>query len=59
MLQMDREQLEGMAAQKQEIKPEKRYIPRPKWQLVLAWIVIAVVLFAFLGTIYWMINFKL
>ena len=36
----------------------KTYTPRPKWQLMLAWIGIAVVLFAFFGTLYWMMTFR-
>ncbi len=41
-----------------ENRPEEnKYQPRPIRQLVLAWVLIAIVLFAFLGTCYWMINF--
>ena len=36
---------------------EEPYRPRPKRQLVLAWVLIAVVLFAFFGTCYWMMNY--
>jgi len=42
------------------VKPEQTteqkdtYTPRPKSHLVGAWILIAVVLFAFLGMCYWM-----
>ena len=36
-------------------EPEKQeYTPRPKSQIILAWILAAVVIFAFLGTCYWM-----
>ena len=33
------------------------YTPRPKYQIVLAWIGVAIVLFGFLGTCYWMVNY--
>ena len=33
---------------------KKEYIPRPKSQLVLAWVLIGVVLLGFLGMCYWM-----
>lgn len=36
-------------------KPREHYTPRPKSQIVLAWVLAAVVLFAFLGTCYWLI----
>ena len=36
----------------------KEYKPRPVWQLILAWVLIAVVLFAFLGVCYWMMFYK-
>ncbi len=36
---------------------EKKYTPRPKRQLILAWVLIAVVLFAFLGMCYWMVAY--
>lgn len=50
------EQLEQMSAHEEQ--NHQKYTPRPKSQLVLAWVLAAVVLFAFLGTCYWMINFK-
>lgn len=30
------------------------YTPRPKFHIVLAWILVFVVIFAFLGTCYWL-----
>lgn len=45
--------------EREDLAKEKTpYTPRPKWQLALAWIGIAVVAFAFLGTIYWMMTFR-
>ena len=50
------ENLEHLSSE--EIVEEKeKYTPRPKRQLVLAWVLIAVVLFAFLGMCYWMVKF--
>ena len=47
------EELERASAQARP--PEKEeYVPRPKWQLVLAWILAAAVLAAFLGICYWL-----
>ena len=47
------EQLEQESRKAAE--PEKQeYTPRPKSQIILAWILAAVVIFAFLGTCYWM-----
>ncbi len=44
--------------QDQPAEEEKAVLtPRPKSQLALAWIMIAVVLLAFAGTCYWMIKF--
>lgn len=37
---------------------QQKYTPRPKSQIVLAWILVAVVLFAFLGTCYWLMFGK-
>lgn len=43
---------------RQEQTPQEEYRPRPVRQLVLAWVLIAIVLFGFLGTCYWMIFFE-
>ncbi len=47
-----REELEQMSAKEQAV--EERYTPRPKSQIILAWVLTAVVVFAFLGTCYWL-----
>ena len=36
-------------------EPEQ-YTPRPKGQIILAWILLAVVLFAIGGMVYWQMN---
>lgn len=59
MSQMDREQLEAMARGETPKEEKEPYVPRMGWQRALAWFAVAVVVFAFMGTIYWMINFKL
>ena len=51
------ERLDYTSAQRQQ-KEETHYTPRPKFHIVLAWVLAAVVLFAFLGTCYWMIFGK-
>lgn len=38
-----------------EAQPQKQdYTPRPKSQIVLAWVLAVVVVLAFLGTCYWL-----
>lgn len=59
MSRYSREELENMEHKIAEEAEKNRYIPRPKWQLALAWIAVGVVVFAFFGTIYWMMKFKL
>lgn len=49
---------ESERAQK-ETEPEKGYTPRTRYQIVLAWILLAVVLFAIGGMCYWQMTFKL
>ena len=49
--------LNQLSANEQAPVEEKKYTPRPKGQLILAWVMIAVVLFAFLGTCYWMVFY--
>lgn len=41
-------------AQNQMEEKKDKYTPRPKGHLILAWILIAIVLFAFIGMCYWM-----
>ena len=50
------ENLENFS-QEQQPSDKERYSPRPKGHLILAWALIAVVLFGFLGMCYWMIHF--
>ena len=57
MSDMDRERLEAMEHGESKLPQKKPYVPRPKYQLVLAWIAAAIVAFAFAGTIYWMVTF--
>lgn len=40
--------------QVEEEKPA--YTPRPRWQIVFAWVLIAIVVFGFLGYCYWIAN---
>lgn len=51
------ENLEHLSACEQLPEEKKPYTPRPKGHLILAWALIAVVLFAFFGMCYWMITF--
>lgn len=51
------EELEHISAENQSAENKENYTPRPKKQLVLAWILIAVVLFGFFGMCYWMVFY--
>lgn len=59
MSEYDREKLECADHSEMNEAQREHYVPRPKWQLALAWLAVAVVAFGFLGTIYWMISFRL
>lgn len=49
------EQLEYDSAHAQQEQEKPRYTPRPKSQVILAWVLLAVVLFAIFGMCYWQI----
>ena len=51
------ENLEHISAEQMNDQEKEIYRPRPKRQLIGAWILIAIVLFAFLGTCYWMVAY--
>lgn len=48
------EELEHISAHAQPEKEKQEYTPRPKWQLVLAWLCAGAVAFGFLGMCYWL-----
>lgn len=50
------ERLEYTSGQQQQ--EETHYTPRPKSHIVMAWALTAVVIFAFLGTCYWLMFGK-
>lgn len=50
------EQLTEQSARETE-NERGEYTPRPKSQIILAWILAGVVIFAFLGTCYWMMFY--
>lgn len=40
----------------EHLEPEKeKYSPRPKWQLILAWVMIAIVVLGVINACYWQI----
>ena len=62
IMEHSRENLEMLAQMGQneggkKTQEQSDYTPRPKYQQVLAWIAIAIVVLGFLGTCYWMVNF--
>ena len=52
------EQLEYQSAHAQQEQEKTPYTPRPKSQIVLAWVLLAIVIFAILGMCYWQIFGK-
>lgn len=52
------EQLEYDSAKAQQPEQKQPYTPRPKSQIILAWVLIAVVVLAILGSCYWQIFGK-
>ena len=52
------EQLEYASAEAQQKDEKQLYTPRPKSQIILAWVLIAVVVLAILGSCYWQIFGK-
>ncbi len=56
--QFSTEELEHISAGEQTEERE-HYTPRPKYQIVLAWILAIIVIIAFLGTCYWLAFFKI
>lgn len=52
------ERLEYQSGQRNEKEQRGEYTPRPKRQIVLAWVLIAIVAFGVLGMCYWEIFGK-
>ena len=51
------EELDGIRQQyeRQQGEPEP-YVPRPRWQLVMAWVLIAIVVLGIVNLCYWQIH---
>lgn len=49
--------LEHFSEEQKIADVENKYTPRPKLHLFVAWVLIAIVLFAFLGMCYWMVAY--
>ena len=49
--EQSKERLEHLSGERREKEP---YTPRPKHHVILAWILMIIVIFAFLGMCYWM-----
>ena len=52
------EQLEYQSGQRNDKERQGEYTPRPKRQIVLAWVLIAIVVLGVLGMCYWEIFGK-
>ncbi len=37
-------------------EPKERYVPRPKWQIAFAWILVAVMIVAIISYYYWIVH---
>lgn len=48
------ESLDHYSASQHECAEKETYTPRPIMHRVVSWLLIAIVLFAFLGTCYWL-----
>ena len=54
------ENLEHISSAQAEVEEKKEpYVPRPFFHRIMAWVLIAAVLFAFCGMCYWLANFRL
>ena len=51
------EDLESYSTAQQVQEKKDVYTPRPLGHRILAWILIVIVLFAFLGTCHWLANY--
>ena len=51
------ENLEHFSDGQNKRETKEKFVPRPKRQLIGAWILIAIVIFAFLGMCYWMVAY--
>ena len=51
------ENLEHFSAGQQPEQEQQPYTKRPIGHIILAWVLVAVVLFGFLGSCYWMAKF--
>lgn len=49
--------LENYSTKQQKQEEKQQYTPRPKSHLIVAWVLIAIVIFAFLGMCYWMVAY--
>lgn len=49
------EQLEYESAHAQQEQEKPHYTPRPKSQVIMAWVLLGIVIFAILGMCYWQI----
>lgn len=36
--------------------PKPRYVPRPRWQIVMAWVLLAIVILAVISYYHWIAN---
>ena len=52
-----REDLDYRSSHSKEAEKDE-YTPRPRYQIVIAWVLLAVVIFAILGSCYWQIFGK-
>lgn len=51
------EHLEHISEEELKKEAANIYMKRPKGHLIIAWILVAIVVFAFLGMCYWMVAY--
>ena len=41
---------------REEPEEEKKYVPRPRWQLIMAWVLIAIVILGVINICWWQMT---
>ena len=41
---------------RKEPEEEKQYVPRPRWQLIMAWVLIAIVILGVINICWWQMT---
>lgn len=47
------ESLEGVRREYERQEEKEQYVPRPRWQIVMAWVLFAIVVLGIINICYW------